>query len=501
MNEKAKPNLKSTLVDIILASSIHGLPGVFRTRKLFFKFVWAISFLLSSAACVYMLINSFVEYFDFDFVTTTTIKKEMPATFPKITICNNNPLLTDEGKKYVEETFKEWNITDKDYFELYNPNERTTNEMSITYASMNIYMTKLAVIASAQNRNYSNEFRKSLGLNMNDMLISCFFALDECSQKDFEWYFDTVHGNCYNFVKRDNLKVTKEGMLNGLRLELFVGEAFSIKNLVFANGVTLFINNQTIVPSPFDGYDIPTGKQTNLHLDKLRIEKAFKPYGECTANLDRENSFDSETYRNTFKNYDYYRQKECFNICFQEAIIQYLDCFSTLFPYKSSIIKQCTKRKEIISVFQWFRYYYGNISNKCLEECPLECESEKYTFLVTSLDYPTKVYADLIGKDEVIMKRYGNRTPTFDQLKESILKLNINYQELQYTLVKESQKTTWLDLLSNVGGTLGLFTGFSFLSLVEVLEIIFEILHIKLKSSFCMKSKRQNTFIKVSPRI
>ena len=99
------------------------------------------------------------------------------------------------------------------------------------------------------------------------------------------------------------------------------------------------------------------------------------------------------------------------------------------------------------------------------------------------------------------MTRYGNRTPTFDELKESTLKLNINYQELQYTLVKESQKTTWLDLLSNVGGTLGLFTGFSFLSLVEILEILFEIFLSKINSCFCIQSKPLNPFIKVSPRI
>ena len=111
---------------------------------------------------------------------------------------------------------------------------------------------------------------------------------------------------------------------------------------------SLFINNRTIVPSPFDGYEIPSGKQTNLHLDKLRIEKAFKPYGECTANLETVNLFDSEPYRNTFKNYNYYRQKECFNMCLQEAIIKALNCSSTLFPYKSSIIKQCIKREEII---------------------------------------------------------------------------------------------------------------------------------------------------------
>ena len=50
----------------------------------------------------------------------------------------------------------------------------------------------------------------------------------------------------------------------------------------------------------------------------------------------------------------------------------------------------------------------------------------------------------------------------------NVVKLNINYRDLQYTLVEESQKTTWLDLISNIGGTLGLFTGFSFLSLGDV---------------------------------
>ncbi len=135
-----------------------------------------------------------------------------------------------------------------------------------------------------------------------------------------------------------------------------------------------------------------------------------------------------------------------------------------------------------------------NVSNKslideCLIGCPLECESESYTFTVSSLDYPTKVFANYIGKKSAIMSRYGNRTPSYDELKGSLVKLNINFQSLQYTLVEESQKTTWLDLVSNVGGTLGLFTGFSFLSLVELLEIIFEICRVKSLNLFNFKNK------------
>ena len=104
------------------------------------------------------------------------------------------------------------------------------------------------------------------------------------------------------------------------------------------------------------------------------------------------------------------------------------------------------------------------------------------------MDYPTKVFADYIGKKSAILKRYGNRTPSYDELKGSLVKLNINFQSLQYKLVEESQKTTWLDLISNIGGTLGLFTGFSFLSLVELLEIMFEICRVKSSNKLDFKN-------------
>ena len=207
----------------------------------------------------------------------------------------------------------------------------------------------------------------------------------------------------------------------------------------------------------------------------MRISKVFQPYGECTHDLNEYNSYDSEFYRKTLENYKYYQQKDCLSICLQEHLVQELNCYTTLIRYNSSNINPCTNTKDIIAAIQWIQQFFLKIPDDCNEGCPLECNSEKNTFASSSLDYSSKVYADLIRKKEVIMRRYGNRTPTYDDLKNSIMKLNINYQELAYTLVEESQKTTWLDLLSNVGGTLGLFTGFSFLSVVEFFEIIFEI--------------------------
>ena len=104
-------------------------------------------------------------------------------------------------------------------------------------------------------------------------------------------------------------------------------------------------------------------------------------------------------------------------------------------------------------------------------------------------NYPGKYYAEQLANEEIIRKKFGNKTPLFDELKESTLKLNINYEKLEYTLIREDQKTTLIDLISNVGGTLGLCLGMSFLSIVEIAEIGMEIVLSLLKKNKKLSSK------------
>ena len=51
----------------------------------------------------------------------------------------------------------------------------------------------------------------------------------------------------------------------------------------------------------------------------------------------------------------------------------------------------------------------------------------------------------------------------------------INYKSLKYTHITQKKKMSMYDLISNVGGTLGLFAGVSFVSLFEITEILLEI--------------------------
>ena len=60
----------------------------------------------------------------------------------------------------------------------------------------------------------------------------------------------------------------------------------------------------------------------------------------------------------------------------------------------------------------------------------------------------------------------------YNYMKQDLLHLRIYFEESSEAIVSEDPKYQTSDLISNLGGTIGLFTGFSFLSLIEIVEIL-----------------------------
>ena len=59
-----------------------------------------------------------------------------------------------------------------------------------------------------------------------------------------------------------------------------------------------------------------------------------------------------------------------------------------------------------------------------------------------------------------------------------MISFSIYYESLEYTLINQKSKMDVFDLISNIGGNLGLFIGISFLSLAEFIELFIEIIYI-----------------------
>jgi len=103
--------------------------------------------------------------------------------------------------------------------------------------------------------------------------------------------------------------------------------------------------------------------------------------------------------------------------------------------------------------------------------CPLECDSFKYDIILqTVMEAGSgKINTKKSSTNYVGFNTYENLSRTFHALR-------VYYEGLEYTLIKQQPRTELFSLISNLGGILGLFLGFSFISVLEIFEVVAELL-------------------------
>ena len=216
----------------------------------------------------------------------------------------------------------------------------------------------------------------------------------------------------------------------------------------------------------FNRYSKPN-LYTDIFVKKFIEKKLGEPYNQC---LDKESKFDSVLFRQTLKKYRIYRQKNCYDICIQN--------------YASSVcisnITNCT-----MDVYNEFDY-----EANCSKQCPLECETTSFSLSEKACQY-TMLDSDMHYKEglENLLNDSNIASRTDAELNEKIIWLGINYEDLSYTQISQIPKTTLPDLISNIGGILGVFLGLSLLSFVEILEFLLEVLLILTKKSIKINVK------------
>jgi hypothetical protein len=100
---------------------------------------------------------------------------------------------------------------------------------------------------------------------------------------------------------------------------MYVGDISDYFSLSSNYGVHVNVHNKTISPSYFQGIDVDVGKETSIVVTKQLSYRLPPPYGKCTEDLAAFNS----TLVNIFtKNNRYYRQRYCYNYCYQRKLVE-----------------------------------------------------------------------------------------------------------------------------------------------------------------------------------
>jgi len=316
---------------------------------------------------------------------------------------------------------------------------------------------------------FCNYFQKYFDNKSLAVLIKkCSFGYDENIMSNlgnhFESFYSQDYGQCYRFNSGKNLSGHSIPILNSTIGG--IDDAFSLY-IVSKGGLAVWIHNQSQPPKLVNNNNHYANRLlvseklfVHMNIERTMETKLGLPFNNCFKNV---SDFDRNK---TIIDYiqskeEHYSQEKCLELCFDLIYIEKRPCgcsngglgniwVNCWILQENSNHSGCTWnfKKE---------FYKNSILKECSQYCPLECDSIFYYVESSSL---------------AIEPNNLNTT-----------KVKVNYRSLKYTLITEIEKYPLQDLISNVGGILGLFIGVSFVSLVEIIELFTEMIFLSIQTN------------------
>ncbi|XP_041464799.1 amiloride-sensitive sodium channel subunit alpha-like isoform X1 [Lytechinus variegatus] len=463
-------------------TTLHGLRYLIVRGHLLFRLCWLAILILAFALLV---IQAKIVYEDFQsspYSTKMDIVPEMTKTFPAVTVCNDNKIRRsrlyntkyqglidiDDGEVSVNET---GSTTDRESDNVWASVTGDYDWQGFYSASMADDFSDFINVVSPSRAELSD-----YGHTLEDFVIQCTYNQRTCNlSTDFTVLQNRHYGNCFtfNFGREENstLKMTtKTGALSGLHLSLMVEEDEYMGLLAPIRGAKIVIHAPHITPFPEDdGISLETGSAFSIGIREEVIQRLPK-FSDC---IDEDTDFINSSYSG------FYSVRCCFKACYQQSLFNECGCVDDiLLDYRQCRV---TSKREMLCKSE-VESRYINDELQC--ECPLPCKEKNYRTSISSASWPSKRF-----KPHLLSKFHSNPKIRMileeeEKARSNLIRVMIYFETLNVERVEQVPRYTIPNILGNVGGLMGLFTGMSFISLFEVAFLLLRITKITFTKLF-----------------
>ena len=215
-------------------------------------------------------------------------------------------------------------------------------------------------------------------------------------------------------------------------------------------GIKVDVHHYTTYPRTTEkGIAIHPGVEAYLSIEERHIRNLPMPYSkvDCVSDTDK---IDSKL--GTFEPNVGYNYERCILNCMLDVGFKGCGCNFDTEPF-------CT-------LLDYYACVRGKINNYFTEcDCLRPCKYTEYDTRLSTLAIPTPSY---INHATVFNLTHTNA----EDIRNNMINLKVFYPDLQTTTIKQNRAYTPYELISNLGGQLGLFLGASLISLSEIIEFI-----------------------------
>lgn len=422
----------------------------------------------------WMISLRFIAYFEYDTSTEVSVTFERLLQFPAVTICNSNKYM----KSMLNSSDEEFLTAAKELFDY----EEYGNDYEYNYGSGSYdYYNYTAPDYSEFLSNLSTWYPQGFNIKQftlekgyqwdNTTVLMCQFKGSDCNlTRDFKHRFSSF-GNCYTF----NADLTKRrkfqdqpGIGNGLQLvidiklddyvdpELTGGRA--------ETGLFLEIHPQWEAPQVSSkGLAVGPGQHAYISVSRHETIDIKGPWGDCNPDL-------------TLKYAENYTFSGCIVECKLATIVEQCGCKPLHYPGPADV---CSPTKISLCVKPSLLEVKKHFSQLC-SHCLVPCNTTEYS---SSISY-APLHKNIVSSVPEWYKQFTNGSD-YEHVKNNIVVLDIFFEEMNYHRTTKKPAIEASALISDIGGQLGLFLGFSALTFLEVFE------YFVLKFHWCCTRKKK----------
>ena len=471
--------------DFLETTTAHGLAYTIAVSHAVLRTLWGV---VITACYVYMLYSVtmvLIKYYAYPVQETTVITQE-PVAFPDISLCSLDPVSSYQYDRLVGDTTSQlsWYVgfTGGVQAELENfLDAARADALGDRYSSTYGLFENLPLGEIEQ-----------MSHKQKDFIIQCRYgSLGECSDM-FTEFIDPGYFRCFT-LSLNSTTVMGSGPLDGISLILYLEPSSSAraKYNVFSpvmqgRGARLIIHSPGTSPDVMtDGVDVMPGHSTNVAISPEHVVRLPEPYGNCTNNVSSGQDTDT-AYSSSF----------CTYYCRQKTVVQTCNCGYSPLPYYSyqggQSVHLCGKiNRADINISHSLEELLCAISEAAklaTEECscPPACDTHNYDVTVSESAWPAVQFLEDFYETYVVLKPDGDTLAAYRDLKveydkgfptpqivqNSFIRLNVYFKSSESVVRSEAPSYDSSILLSDIGGTFGLWAGMSMLTLFEFIQLI-----------------------------
>ena len=415
-------------------TTFHGVKNFSKTGiPLWRRVVWLIVISGMMTFSIYAIIQAVATFLQYNTVTSVYQTFHDKMEFPALYICNIN----FERRDAVYDNYP-------DIAEFHN-----NREYPLQPTPNSTFNQRLKNITLYQ-------FYTDVGFSIEEMFVSCFFEGFYRSFNCSDYIKPSFHfGPCFTF---NSYEIVKEfghlfnyqsGLVDSVSLVLNVApHEYTPFTFGAGHGFLISLYDPDYVwPDEDNQFAVSIGTNTMVAIEKNTRKIRSKPYSDerCTKG-EREKMSNSA----------------CISRCFYERAFTFLpNCSCDV--HSTSGNRQCTLYDFYFCSENFYGYDRMEEIRKC--NCKQLCAETYYKYYISSTDFPNLGLVELAQ-----IENWPHQN--MSDIKNNYASVQLFFRSLTETVTEEKPEITYIQLIGNIGGSLGLCVGASLITIVEVFELV-----------------------------